>query len=202
MRTKSASLDSRLDEDIGAEELIKAVRRIRNKKAPGEDGITAKFIKGLPTEKWAEFRKVLNTIWEKGEMVKGWEISRIFPIFKAGGVSLLDVGYKILTSIMVRRINRWVEEGKILRESQAGFRGKRGTRDHIFVLNSSINNRIKEKGGKLYVTWDEKKILVGKGRNFHGRPFSERPFSVEAGNRALSRFYPLHLHPQMHGVRR
>ena len=55
---------------------------------------------------------------------------------------------------------------------------------------------------QIYVTWDEKKILVGKGRNFHGRPFSERPFSVEAGIRALSRFYPLHLHPQMHGVRR
>ena len=51
------------------------------------------------------------------------------------------------------------------------------------------------------MTWDEKKILVGKGRNFHGRPISERPFSVEAGSRALSRFYPLHLHPQMHGVR-
>ena len=59
---------------------------------------------------------MLNEIWEKGEMVKGWEISRIFPILKAGnedksgnyrGVSLLDVGYKILTSIMVRRINRW-----------------------------------------------------------------------------------------------
>ena len=55
---------------------------------------------------------------------------------------------------------------------------------------------------KYNVTWDEKKILVGKGRNFHGRPFSERPFSVEAGSRALSRFYPLHLHQQMHGVRR
>ena len=169
--TESASLDSRLDEEIGAEELIKAVRGIRNKKAPGEDGITAEFIKGLPTGKWAEFRKVLNTIWEKGEMVKGWEISRIFPIFKAGdedkpgnyrGVSLLDVGYKILTSIMVRRINRWVEEGKILRESQAGFRGKRGTRDHIFVLNSLINNRIKKKGGKLYVAFVDFKAAFDK----------------------------------------
>ena len=63
---------------------------------------------------------------------------------------------------MVRRINRWVEEGKILRESQAGFRGKRGTRDHIFVLNSLINNRIKKKGGKLYVAFVDFKAAFDK----------------------------------------
>ena len=132
---------------------------------------TAEFIEGLPTEKWAEFRKVLNIIWEKGEMVKGWEILRIFPIFKAGdednpgnyrGVLLLDVVYKILTSNMVRRINRWVEEGKILRQSQAGFRGKRGTRNHIFVLNLLINTRIKKKRGKLYVAFGDFKATFDK----------------------------------------
>ena len=109
-------------------------------------------------------------IWEKGEIIKGWEISRIFPIFKAGdedkprnyrGVSLLNVGYKILTAIMVKTINRLVE-GKILRESQAGFRGKRGTRDHIFVLNSLINDRIQKKGGKLYVAFIDFKAAFDK----------------------------------------
>ena len=78
------------------------------------------------------------------------------------GVSLLNVGYKILTSIMVRRINRWLEEKRILRDSQVGFRGKRGTRDHICVLNSLINNRIKKKGGKLYVVFVDFKAAFDK----------------------------------------
>ena len=40
-----------------------------------------------------------------------------------------------------------VEEGKVLRESQTGFRGKRCTRDHIFVLNSLIIIGFKRKEG-------------------------------------------------------
>ena len=44
--TEAASLNPRLDEEIGAEKLVKAVRGIRNKKAPGDDGIAAEFIKG------------------------------------------------------------------------------------------------------------------------------------------------------------
>lgn len=59
------------------------------------------------------------------------------------GVSLLNVGYKLLTGIMAKRIRTWVEKEGKLRESQAGFRGKRGTRDHIFVLNSLIGNTLK-----------------------------------------------------------
>ena len=62
---------------------------------------------------------------------------------------------------MVWRINRSVEEGKILRESQAGFRGKRSTRDHIIVLNSLINNRMK-KEGILYLAFVDFKLAFDK----------------------------------------
>lgn len=44
---------------------------------------------------------------------------------------MLNTGYKLLTNIMGYRINMWIEGNKILRESQAGFRKGRGTRDHI-----------------------------------------------------------------------
>lgn len=51
---------------------------------------------------------------------------------------------------MARRVNDWLEGKEKLKESQAGFRGRRGTRDHLFTLNSIIGNKIKTKGGKLY----------------------------------------------------
>ena len=46
-----------------------------------------------------------------------------------------------------------MEGTKILKESQAGFRNARETRDHIFVFNSIINNKLKRKGGKLFTAF-------------------------------------------------
>lgn len=43
-----------------------------------------------------------------------------------------------------------LEKNNKIGESQAGFRKRRGTRNHIFVLNSLINSRIKRKKGKMY----------------------------------------------------
>lgn len=66
------------------------------------------------------------------------------------GVSLLDCGYKLLAVILERRLRLWLEKNGKIGESQAGFREKRGTRDHVFTLNSIIGNIPKRKGGKLY----------------------------------------------------
>lgn len=67
------------------------------------------------------------------------------------GVSLLDTGYKVMTSILKRRLRDWLEESKCWKESQAGFRKGRRTRNHIFTLNSLIGNGLKRKEGRLYV---------------------------------------------------
>lgn len=55
-----------------------------------------------------------------------------------------------------------VRERNKLRESQAGFREKKGTRDHIFVLNALINKRLREKGKKLYVAFVDFKTVFNK----------------------------------------
>ena len=39
----------------------------------------------------------------------------------------------------------------LLKESQAGFKEERATKNHIFVLNSLIGNKLKRKGRKLHV---------------------------------------------------
>lgn len=51
---------------------------------------------------------------------------------------------------------------KILKESQASFRAKRGIRDHIFILNALINNRLKRKKGKLYVAFIDFRVAFDK----------------------------------------
>ena len=54
---------------------------------------------------------------------------------------------------MSRRLAYWITEKGKIKESQAGFRGERGTRDHIFVLNSIIGNKLKREKGRLYAVF-------------------------------------------------
>lgn len=159
---ENSVIDPTMDADITLTEVNNALKWSKRRKAAGEDGIVVECLKVLSEEGRARLSKVLREIWDCGKLPTGWEKARIYPIHKAGdeneavnyrGVSLLDIGYKLLTSIMARRMNDWIEKKKVLRESQAGFRMKRGTRDHVFVLNSIINNRLKKKGGKLYVAF-------------------------------------------------
>lgn len=151
-----------LNADFAMKELKLTLAGMKNKKAAGEDEIAVEFIKAMPEHLLAHFLGVLNRIWVACKLPVGWEVATIIPIFKSGdennpknyrGISLLDAGYKILANLMARRLSNWVEKKKRLRESQAGFRPERGTREHIFVLNSLINQRLKVPGGRLYVAF-------------------------------------------------
>ncbi|CAG5075557.1 Similar to X-element\ORF2: Probable RNA-directed DNA polymerase from transposon X-element (Drosophila melanogaster) [Cotesia congregata] len=151
------------DEDLDAEftkiELHEALSKMKNGKAAGEDGITIEFLKAIPAERMNELLNLLNTIWKNCKLPEKWDTAIIVPIFKAGdpdmptnyrGISLLTAGYKILTNMMARRMNRWMEKNKLLKKSQAGYRSKRGTRDHIFVINALAQNKLRQPGGKLF----------------------------------------------------
>lgn len=154
------STEPKLDEVFSMKEIKEAIRKLGNKKAPGEDGIAAEFLKNITAEAVPWIREGVNKMWEEGYLQEGWDTALIIPIYKAGdeekpenyrGISLLDTGYKLMTTLMTERLNNWIEKERILKESQAGFRKRRGTRDHIFVLNGIINNKLKKKGGKLYI---------------------------------------------------
>lgn len=124
-----------MEKDIELEEVKKVLRGMKNGKAAGEDGVPIEFLKYLPETWLREVSEILNEIYKGKDMVEGWKVARIFPIHKEGdeedvknyrGVSLLDSGYKLYTTILEKRIRAWMErEGKI-GESQAGFREKGG----------------------------------------------------------------------------
>lgn len=139
-----------LDEMFSLDEVKRAVSRMANGKSSGEDGIPIECLKVLSSEDIHSLVVTLNKIWVDGKMPNGWEKARIVPLFKDEdrnnvsnyrGISLLNVGYKILTNLLANRLNNWADKENKLKESQAGFRRKRGSRDLIFVLNTLINKR-------------------------------------------------------------
>lgn len=117
------------------------------------------FFKTLPERAMKDWTQILNQLCTRGKLPREWRMTVIYPLHKGGnedevsnyrGISLLNTGYKVLANILVKRLKNWVEQHNILGESQAGFRSGRATRDHIFILNALVNNKMRRAWGKLY----------------------------------------------------
>ena len=124
------------------EEVARAVKRLKDRKAPGVDNITAAEIKAATEGSGLLIaHQLLTRIWDEEIFPVEWKQAVIVPIYKKKdkldcnnyrGVSLLCHYSKILTSIIMERIKMRTEE--ILSEEQAGFRPSRSTIDQIFTL--------------------------------------------------------------------
>uniref|UniRef100_T1JHU1 Reverse transcriptase domain-containing protein n=1 Tax=Strigamia maritima TaxID=126957 RepID=T1JHU1_STRMM len=97
-----------LDRDFEIGELGRTIKSLKQEKSPGPDEMINEFFKSASAE-----------------------ARTIIPIYKAGddsvasnyrGITLLNVLYKITTSLMAARIQEWVERENILTKNQAGFR--------------------------------------------------------------------------------
>ncbi|KAL4113922.1 hypothetical protein QTP88_017474 [Uroleucon formosanum] len=132
--------DSQEEEDIiihGTEESTEL--------QPREDGIFGEFLKiGGQQLRGRKYRLIL-LIWQKEQIPKEWEMAIICPIFKKNdpkqvanyrGISLLDVGYKVLLSPLLGRLQKYAEE--IIDSYQCGFRKGKSTTDHIFAIRQIL----------------------------------------------------------------
>lgn len=117
------------------------IKKLKNNRAPGEDLISAELIKHGGKELWKYVYDLICDIWESEVMPKDWNIALLRPIHKKGntllcsnyrGISLLNITYKIFTSILAKYIEPYAEQS--FGEYQCGFRRGRSTTDQIFAL--------------------------------------------------------------------
>ena len=75
-----------------------------------------------------EIHKLINLIWNKEELPGEWKESVYVPIYKKGdktdcsnytGISVLSTTYKILSNILLSRLNSYAQ--KIIGDHQYGF---------------------------------------------------------------------------------
>lgn len=123
------------------EEVRKAIKSLRNNKAPGNDNITAEMIKGGGEHLIRLVHQLIVEIWEKEEMPDQWNMAIICPIHKKKdktncenyrGIALVSVVYKVLAKVIAMRLAPITEQ--ILGDYQCGFRRGRSTTDQIFIL--------------------------------------------------------------------
>ena len=134
-----------------------AITQISDNKAPGADEIPIELIKAAGEGITKEITTLCNLIWEKEEWPKEWGKSIFIPIFKKGDarecenyrtIALISHTSKILLKIIHKRMESMIE--RELPKSQAGFRKRRGTRDHIANLRW-ILERQREYGQEVHL---------------------------------------------------
>lgn len=133
---------------ITAEELAKAARKIKSRKAPGLDGIPNVAIKTAIREVPEVFTDLYNRCLKEGTFPKKWKKQRLVLIRKPEKLTddpssfrplcMLDTGGKVLERIVHNRIEAAVEDA--LADNQYGFRKSRSTLDAVnLVVNTAKN---------------------------------------------------------------
>ena len=129
---------------VSKAEIRRALKTLKNGKAPGEDMITELLKAGLEftTDR---VKELIDTIWSLEKVPLKWKRGLIIKIPKKGnlrecknwrGVTLLPVASKILGRIIIERIRIGIDPS--LRKEQAGFRSGRGTTEQIYILRNIL----------------------------------------------------------------
>ena len=138
------------------EEIRAALKQIGNGKSPGCDDVPIELVKEGKEKSILLYHKVVLKIWRTCSWPIAWKRSVYIPLPKKGDlklcsnyrtIALISHASKILLKIIQKRLERKLEEE--INIVQAGFRPKRGTRDHIFNIRN-ILEKCREYNKDLY----------------------------------------------------
>jgi len=141
------------------QEVRKAIKSLKNGKAPGIDMVTAEMLKAEDKETPRILTQLFGKIWEDENIPEEWKTGLIVKLPKKGvlsdcnnwrGITLLSLTSKIFSKIILGRMSTVIEP--TLRQEQAGFRGGRSCSNHIFTLRQ-IMEQSAEWNATMYATF-------------------------------------------------
>ena len=154
--------DEILNGEITEEEIICAIKDLKNGKAPGCDDVVNEYIKSTKDLFMPLYLKLFNLILDSGVIPEIWLSGIIVPIYKNRGdpsnpdsyrgITLLSCVGKLFTSILNTRLSKYADLLEIIPDSQAGFRKGYSTLDNIFCLHVLVEIYLSF-GYKLFCTF-------------------------------------------------
>ena len=136
-----------LERDISIEEIGKAIKKMPNNKAPGEDGIIIEFYKLFFNLIGEDLLEVFRFGLEQEELAYSQYLALIILLYKKGPreniknwrpISLLNVDYKILSKILAERLKEVLHE--IIHTDQKGCVKNRYIGENIRLIEDIIHN--------------------------------------------------------------
>ena len=140
----SKSLETELG-PIRFDEVLCAVRKLKNGKASRPDDISAEMLKshnGIAEWLW----DVVNKCWTEENFPQDWKLAEVVPLYtnkgkrsECGnyrGISLLSVPGKVFAYFILNSCKEALDQ--VLREEQCGFRKSKGCTDHLYALRQVL----------------------------------------------------------------
>lgn len=130
-------------------EIVNAIKRLKNNKAPGADNISPEMLKVDLDSISSQLESIIREVWENESVPTHWKDGRIIKLPKKGnltlctnwrGITLLNTVNKVMSIILHDRLSSVLEP--TLRREQAGFRPGRSCTDHINTLRIIVEQSI------------------------------------------------------------
>lgn len=148
------------DTIITEKDIIEQLRKTKNKKAPGPNGIKADIYKILTGSDIAiqNLVQCLNNVLNSDYMPAGWKESKTILVPKTAKptaqqfrpIALLNTSYKLFMGIIKNKIEQHMKNEDKVNEMQSGFTKARRVTDNLFILSYCIEESFKMKT-PLYV---------------------------------------------------
>ena len=130
---------------ISRSKIIEKIKKLKEKSAPGPDGITPKILKTVANEIAFPLQIIFEQSLRTGIVPQIWKHATVVPIFKKGTkgaaenyrpVSLTCIICKIFESILADRITEHLTVNNLLRNTQHGFvKGRSCTTNLVAFLD-------------------------------------------------------------------
>ena len=150
---------SALNNPINQHEISTVIKALKLNKSSGIDEIINEYIISTKHLLLPIYEKLFDIILNSGIVPSDWIKGNIILIYKNKGAKTNPANYrpitlvscigKVFTSIINKRLSTYLEENKLLNETQSGFRKQYSTLDNIMVLYS-LTEYFKSKKCKLY----------------------------------------------------
>ena len=156
------NINIEINRPITKEEILKAVKNLKNNKSPGVDAILNEHIKCSIDSMMPIYENLFNNIFDHGFIPDSWSLEDILPIYKNKGSASLTENYcpitllsclgKMFTSIINSRLNEYAENVELISPCQAGFRKGFSTADNLFAIQGLLDI-LKAQKHKLYAAF-------------------------------------------------
>ena len=137
--------------EITTQEVSRAVKRMKNRKAAGPGGLQIELIKNAPSGVYEILARIFNKCLQGEEIPQEWKKAHITSIYKKGdkrkcenyrGISITSSTGTLYGRILKTRMEATIQEA----EEQSGFCAGKSCIDNIFCLKQLCE--------KKYKLWD------------------------------------------------
>ncbi|GJQ65269.1 hypothetical protein Trydic_g22046 [Trypoxylus dichotomus] len=134
------------------EEILDIIKTLKNRKAPGRDGITNAAIKHLHLGAIDALRDIINGVLRYQHFPQTWKHAMVIVLHKTGKpkdstdgyrpISLLPGLSKVLEKVIQRRLLEIVSQKEILPGFQFGFRQEHSTSHQLLRITEHVTEHL------------------------------------------------------------